>query len=101
MIIDVNSIEEFVNLIDSTEKVVVMFWATYVGPCNMIMPLYQKYAKDYTSDSFVFVRVDADQVPALGIRTLPTFRSFKNGEQQNQVIGTNKYNLDHLITELT
>lgn len=53
-------------------------------------------AKNRFSDEFPgahFIKLDVDDVPdvaqELGIRAMPTFIVFKNGEKLNEVVGAN------------
>lgn len=60
------------------------------------------------SDAFPsahFVKIDVDEVPdvaqELGIRAMPTFVIFKNGEKVQEVVGANPRALEAAIQEAT
>ncbi len=52
-----------------------------------------------------FVKVDVDEVPdlaqELGIRAMPTFVIFKNGEKVSEVVGANPVALEAAIADAT
>jgi thioredoxin 1 len=61
---------------------------------------------DRFSDEFPgahFVKLDVDEVPdvaqELGIRAMPTFLIFKDGEKAGEVVGANKVALEAAIKE--
>lgn len=60
------------------------------------------------SDTFTnahFVKIDVDEVPdvaqELGIRAMPTFVIFKDGEKVQEVVGANPKALEAAIQEVT
>jgi len=84
---------------DSTLKenniVVLDAFATWCGPCKVIAPQVVKFSEQYTDATFV--KIDVDEVPdvaqELGIRAMPTFIVFKNGEKIAEVVGANPQGL--------
>jgi len=68
---------------NSSNPVLVDFWATWCGPCRMFGPIVDKLAEEYQGRLKV-VRVDIDQNPGLarnfGIRAIPTSLLFKKGK---------------------
>ena len=80
----------------SGDKIVVIdFFATWCGPCKVIAPAIAKMStEDAYSDKVMFYKIDVDEVPEvaqeLGIRAMPTFAIFKNGEKVDEVVGANE-----------
>ncbi len=48
------------EVITSEKPVFVDFWATWCGPCQMVLPIVEELAKEY-EDKVNFVKVDVDQ----------------------------------------
>jgi len=79
--------------------VVLDAFATWCGPCKVIAPQVVKFAKQYSSARFY--KLDVDDVPEvaqeLGIRAMPTFLLFKDGEKVGEVVGANPKALEAAI----
>lgn len=72
---------EFETLIKE-ELVLVDFFATWCGPCKMLMPVLEELAND--RGDIKIVKMDVDECPNLSkkytIMSVPTLMLFKNGE---------------------
>ena len=82
-----NFTEEVLN---SNKKVVVDFWATWCGPCRMLAPELEKFAKDFSSQVKVGkVNVDDEMELAIqfGIEVIPTLIVFENGKAVQKISG--------------
>lgn len=66
------------------------FWATWCGPCKMISPIFERIAST-VGDKVQFAKVDVDEQEQIsqecGIKAMPTFIFFKNGEKVESVVG--------------
>ena len=73
--------------------------ATWCGPCKVIAPKIVKMSEAYPSARFY--KLDVDEVPdvaqELGVRAMPTFMVFKNGEKVGEVVGANEKSLEALV----
>ena len=70
--------------------VVVVFWATWCGPCKMIAPILEEVATEYDGKLKV-AKVDVDNnqriAAQFGIMSIPSLLFFKQGKLVDQVIG--------------
>ncbi len=87
----ITSEAEFKEAISASNLVVVDFFATWCGPCKMLAPMIENFAKEYTSTNFY--KVDVDQLPNVAasnsVSSMPTLLFFKNGQLLGTVIGAN------------
>ncbi|GAM85032.1 hypothetical protein ANO11243_030350 [Dothideomycetidae sp. 11243] len=84
---------------DKDTLIVLDCFATWCGPCKVIAPQVVKFSDTYTNAKFY--KLDVDEVPdvaqELGIRAMPTFLLFKNGEKVGEVVGANPKALESAI----
>ncbi|MCO6149148.1 thioredoxin [Flavobacterium sp. NRK1] len=77
--------ESFKALINSKDLVLVDFFATWCGPCQMLAPIL-KEVKDTLGDSIKIIKVDVDKNQALmsspefQVKGVPTLMLFKQGK---------------------
>ena len=83
----------------SEPLIVIDCMATWCAPCKVIAPQVVKLAKAYPSAKFF--KLDIDEVPdvaqELGVRAMPTFVIFKNGEKVGEVVGASEKALEAAI----
>lgn len=89
-------------VLKSDLPVLVDFYADWCGPCRMIAPVLEEFAKE-TPDARV-VKVDVDQASQLAVRygvsSIPSLIVFKDGEVVTQHVGlANKVQLKALVTQ--
>lgn len=72
----------FGELIQSDKPTLVDFYATWCGPCKLMVPVL-KELKEKTGNKLTIVKVDVDQeqdaARKLGIQGVPTLILFQNG----------------------
>ena len=75
---------EFNTLIQSEKPVLVDFFATWCGPCQVLGPIL-KQVKDTLGDQIKIVKIDVDKNQELAsrwqVRGVPTMIMFQNGKQ--------------------
>ena len=89
MLIDVTSANFEKEILNSEKTVLLDFWATWCGPCQMIAPTVHEIA-DERADILVG-KINVDDQPALaqqfGIVSIPTLIVMKNGQIVNKAVG--------------
>ena len=74
---------------NSSQPVLVDFWATWCGPCRMLGPIVDEFAEQ--QEAVVVGKVNVDEQPALaskfGVMTIPTLILFKEGKEVDKSIG--------------
>ena len=78
------------EVINSDIPVLVDFWATWCGPCEMMAPVLEEIADEY--DGIIKVgKVNVDEERELSIsyniESIPTLFMFKNGEIVDMSVG--------------
>ena len=73
----------FGDLINSEKPVLIDFFATWCGPCQMLGPIL-KQVKDSLGDRIKILKIDVDQNQEIAssyqVRGVPTMMLFQNGQ---------------------
>ena len=86
---EINGIE-LQEKINNGEKIIVDFYAQWCSPCKIMKPTFEKVANDNTSEVKMYTMdVDQNQEIAIkyGIRSVPTIKLFKSGENVGTQVG--------------
>jgi thioredoxin 1 len=74
----------FDQIIQSEKPVLIDFFATWCGPCQMLGPVL-KEVKDQLGDRISIIKIDVDKNQELAamqqVRGVPTMMLFQNGKQ--------------------
>ncbi len=78
------SIEEFRPMLESTEKIIIKYYADWCGSCKLFAPKYNRLSNDERFAGITFLDVNAETNPEAralaGVDNLPFFATFKNGQ---------------------
>lgn len=80
---------------------VVDFTAQWCGPCKAMAPKFAKMADEIKD--VVFLKVDVDDAPDVsehcGIKCMPTFHFYKNGQKVDEFSGANEDSLKAKVSQ--
>ena len=81
----------FQDLLDNSQiPVLVDFYATWCGPCQMMAPILEEVGASLR-DRLQVVKIDTDKYPNLAskyqVEALPTLVLFKNGQPAEKIEG--------------
>ncbi|MBI5022830.1 MAG: thioredoxin [Candidatus Magasanikbacteria bacterium] len=78
------------EVLESSVPVLVDFFATWCGPCKMMLPIVEELAA--AGQNFKVAKINVDEANDLAqkyeVMSIPTFIVFKNGKETERVMGT-------------
>ena len=90
------------QVLQADKPVLVDFWATWCGPCQMQAPILEELAKE--RDDVIIAKVDVDQNPNLAqkyrVMSIPMLAVFKNGQPVVSAVGLqNKATVNEMLNQ--
>lgn len=91
------------EVLESSQPVLVDFWATWCAPCRAIAPTVEELATRHKGKLKVMkVNIDENQdtPQQYGIRSIPTLLLFRNGQVVEQIVGANKGKIEAAVAKV-
>ncbi len=83
--------DNFQSIISDKNPVLVDFFATWCGPCQMMAPVLDDIAKNDAKDDFCVAKIDIDENPEIAakydVMSIPTFIVFKEEKEIARMMG--------------
>lgn len=79
--------EELKQKIENGEKLILDFYTPFCGPCKVMKPVFEKLSEEYRKENSevqlytMNVEKNRDFASSLGIRAVPTLKSFSGGKE--------------------
>lgn len=81
----------FDSTINGDKPVLVDFFATWCGPCQMMLPVIHEMAKEEANKDFSVATLDIDDNAEIAakydVMSVPSFIVFKNGQEVSRMLG--------------
>src|SRR3989339_930570 len=79
------------EVIKSDVPVLVDFWASWCGPCQMMGPIVDELAKEFEGKAIKIGKCNVDEngdvAAQYNIMSIPSFMVFKGGRVVDQIVG--------------
>ncbi|HEY4650910.1 MAG TPA: thioredoxin family protein [Pontibacter sp.] len=95
---------DFNEVLNSNQKVVVKYYADWCGSCRLFSPKFKRMSDDEAFAGVAFVDVNAETSPEArklaSVTNLPFFAIFKNGQLVDTVAASKEEAIRELIHKL-
>ena len=102
MLLHLENKADFEKILKENERVLVDFYATWCGPCRMLLPVLEEVSEDLPE--VTILKVNVDDYPELstrfGVTAIPTLIEFNKEKQVNLFRGyLSKEDLEIALTK--
>jgi thioredoxin 1 len=86
---EISSSGKYKDVLMKEQLIVIDCYATWCGPCNAMSPIVKGFSDEFPTVHFCKIDVDemGEVAKELGVRAMPTFFLFKNGEKVDSIVG--------------
>ena len=77
------------EVLQASGKVLIDFWAAWCGPCQMMSPIVDEFAKNHSEIKVGKVNIDEEPELAekFNVEVIPTLKLFYTGKVVNESVG--------------
>ena len=77
------------EVLHSSKKIIIDFWASWCGPCRVVAPTFAALSNEMPDVVFAKLNVDEEGELAyrFNVQSIPTFLIFKHGKEVGRVLG--------------
>lgn len=83
----------FESTINDEIPVIVDFWASWCGPCQMLAPIFEELSSEYSDDKLKFAKASTEDegvqafASKYGVTGIPCLIIFKGGKEVDRIVG--------------
>ncbi len=90
------------KFLDENTRVIILFGATWCGPCKVFKPKFQTISEANPDIVFAYCDIDdtRDTVTDLGIQSVPAVVGFFDGIEFESIVGVNIDKVNVLVEKL-
>ncbi|KAJ1900959.1 hypothetical protein LPJ66_001125 [Kickxella alabastrina] len=94
---------QFDRILEQSPKVAVDFTAHWCGSCKAMDHVFENFSNEHSNVTFLSVDIDnaTDIAKEYEIKSMPTFKFLDHGRVVDEVVGTNKHELERSMDSFT
>ncbi|KAI9928339.1 hypothetical protein MW887_002377 [Aspergillus wentii] len=99
---EIKSAAQFKEIVDAKKTFVLDCYADWCGPCKAIAPKISSLSEEHAHAEFYKVDVDnvSELAAELGVRAMPSFFFYKDGQKVHDVVGANPKGVEEAVKAL-